>query len=185
MLVFAGPYIDGCVSPVGEFLKQVAYPGMTPSSPWSIDWQQRLADVLQAHHATSLTEVLSSMPCQPYSAVVERLQGSFAPVQIIIVQFEEAKRAGTIRHAARDCLARFLVELLPQGWGVGERADYDLASALADWTASIEISAGMKECSTAIGKIREKLTAPPGWLPKSPDDPILVSTFDSLWPERD
>lgn len=151
---------------------------------WSSDSAKRLYDAVESLGFTNLSDFLASMPSQPYSEVAKRI-GQVAPIQVIATQFREARSAGRIREAAKDCLCRNLAEKLPNGWGIGENADWQSVRALSSWSSEIQVTgecAELKPTLLAVGKALRDVQPPQGWTPITPADPIIESIFDSQWP---
>jgi hypothetical protein len=151
---------------------------------WSPDWVGRIDNAIRSLGFVSLTEFLASMPSQPYGEIAKRL-GQIAPIQIIAVQFLEAKSARRVREAAKDSLCRNLVEQLPEGWGVGANAEWQTARALSSWSSEIQVTGECEELKStllAVAKALREMPPPQGWIPKGPDDSIIESIFDSRWP---
>jgi hypothetical protein len=93
--------------------------------------------------------------------------------------------SGRVQDAAKDSLIRNLVEELPNGWGVGDNAKWKSILALSSWSSELEVTGGFVELSKILNAISDAIrTLPPpiGWLPKSPDDPILDAAFRKYWP---
>jgi hypothetical protein len=150
---------------------------------WSPDWADRIAGAIQSLGFSSLTELLASMPARPYGEIAGHL-GKVVPIQVIAIQFREAKLAGGVREAAKDSLCRNFVEQLPHGWGVGENADWQSVKALSSWSSEIQVTGEcehLKSTLIAVGTALRELS-PQGWLPKGPDDLLITSVFDSHWP---
>ena len=63
---------------------------------WSPDWADRIAGAIQSLGFSSLTELLASMPARPYGEIAGHL-GKVVPIQVIAIQFREAKLAGGVR----------------------------------------------------------------------------------------
>ena len=89
---------------------------------WPPDWADRITGAIQSLGFASLTEFLASMPARHYGEIAGRL-GKVVPIQVIAIQFRDAKLAGGVRETAKDSLCRNLMEQLPHGRGVGENAD--------------------------------------------------------------
>lgn len=155
-----------------------------PQTVWSKEWANRICDSVKALGFSSLTDLLASLPGCPYSDIANRL-GEIAPIQVIALQFREAKLAGTVREAAKDGLCRNLVEQLPNGWGSGEKSEWQSIRALSAWSSEIQVTGECEELKPillAVSKAIRGLPPPQGWIPSGPDDSILESVFQSHWP---
>src|SRR5262249_12655949 len=143
-------------------------------SPWSTNWLGQMVNSIRSLGFTNLTQLLASMPCRPYSEVAGRLR-EVAPIQIIKVQFLEAKSEGRVREAAIDCLCRNLIDQLPEGWGVGENAEWQSVRALSSWTSEVQATGECEEWKStllAIAKALRETPPPAGWIPKGQDDSV-------------
>jgi hypothetical protein len=120
-------------------------------STWSPDWPDRVGSAIRSLGFANLTDFLASMPARPYGEIANHL-GQVAPIQVIAVQFREAKSAGRVREAAKDSLCRNLVEQLPDGWGIGDNADWQSVRALSSWSSEIQV--GSIERSPQRGRSR-------------------------------
>jgi hypothetical protein len=126
-----------------------------------------------------------TIPARPYEEAANWL-GQFAPIQLIAIQFREAKSLGLVREAAMDSLSRNLVEQLPHGWGSCDNADWQAIKALSSWSSEIQVTGELDEYKSTLLAIAKELRAlppPVGWVPSGPDDPLLVSIFDLQWPD--
>jgi hypothetical protein len=153
-------------------------------STWSPNWSGRIRNTVRSLGFANLTECLASMPSQPYGEIARRL-GNVAPIQIIALQFQEAKSSGRLREAAMDSLCRNLVEQLPEGWGVGENAEWQSVRALSSWTSEVQVTGECQEFKStllAVATAFREMPPPRGWIPHGPDDSIIESIFDSRWP---
>jgi hypothetical protein len=151
---------------------------------WSPDWKGRISDSVQVLGFSNLTDLLAAMPSRPYGDIATLL-GNFAPIQIISVQFQEAKLAGKVRDAAKDSLCRNLVEKLPKGWGNGENSEWKSVMALSGWSSEIQVTGGCEELRPILMAVSDalcELPPPKGWSPKGPDDLLIESVFQSHWP---
>lgn len=151
---------------------------------WQQDWPERIEDRVKAIGFQDMTALLADMPAQPNTQVAARL-GDVAPIQVISLQFREAKLTGRVQGAASDNLIRNLVEELPNGWGVGDKANWQAVLALSNWSSELKVTGRFVELSQKLGAISDairKLPPPNGWLPKSTEDPILDSVFRKYWP---
>lgn len=154
------------------------------SSQWAQDWPSNVTQAVQSLGYCDLTDFLQSMPAKPYSAVVATLKSRFAPAQIVSVQYREARQSGTVRNAAKDALCRHIVKRLPEGWSQKENAEYERVSALVDWSTEMQVTGGCSELEGLLKTFRRSFTAPEGWIPTGPDDPVITEAFDKYWPEE-
>jgi hypothetical protein len=161
---------------------------MTESShSWSPDWIERLRKEVLALGFADLTQLLASMPARPYSEVANYL-GQIAPIQLIAVQFREAKAAARLRDAVKDSLCRNLAEQLPGGWGVGEKSEWQVVRALSGWSSEIQVTGECQELRAkllSIASALRNLPPPQEWIPAGPNDSIIEAVFDLHWPNNE
>lgn len=151
---------------------------------WSQESLGRIDQAIQTLGFANLSQFLALVPARPYGEISKQL-GDVAPIQIIAVQFQEAKAAGRIRDAAKDSLCRNLVEQLPNGWQKGENADWQTVRALSSWTSEIQVTGECEELKSTllnVAKCLREVPPPTGWIPTGPDDPIIGAAFDKGWP---
>src|SRR6185503_15878404 len=91
---------------------------------WSPDWPENVIRAVRETGFSTLTQFLASLPCMPYPQVCERLPGDFAPIQLVSVQYREARESGDVRATAIDALCRKICQHQPDGWGVGDDAEF-------------------------------------------------------------
>jgi hypothetical protein len=145
---------------------------------WSQKWADRLERKVQELGYANLTDLLADLPARPYSELAQRL-GDVAPIQIISVQFREARLTGRERDAAKDSLVRNLVEQLPNGWGIGEEAEWQAVRALSSWSSEIQVTGECEELKAKLLAVAHALRELPP--PRGPDDPIIADVFESHW----
>ena len=153
---------------------------------WQRDWPNALREAVHSLGFSSLTDALAAMPGRPYGEVANRL-GNVAPIQVIAIQFREARQSGRVRDAAKDSLCRNLVERLPNGWRVGEKSDWQSVLALSSWSSEIKVTGECPELESTLFAVSSALRATPpptGWIPLGPHDRIIESAFDLHWPIR-
>ena len=151
---------------------------------WHPDWQNGVVRAAQAKGFNTLISFLASMPNRPYADVAAALGGHIAPIQIVSVQYQEARSPDALRDAAKDALCRNIVEKLPQGFGTGEDAAFKWVLALTSWGSELQVTGGHPELRPTIRRIQDKLKPAQGWLPLGPDDPVIAQVFDTYWPPR-
>ena len=153
--------------------------------PWMLDWPDRVARLVRAMGYADLQSLLATMPAATYEEVANEIGHDVAPIQVLVVQFKEAKLANAVRRAAMDSLARQVTDEFPQGWGIAERPEYRSAVALADWISSIVVSGDCEAYENRLDNIADSLQPPTGWIPTGADDPVIRAAFDMHWPEND
>lgn len=139
---------------------------------------------LEALGYSDLSAFLAANPCVDYVDLAKPLKG-VSGHQIAALQVEEARKAGTIRDAARDCLSRYLAGRCRYGWDRGTHRVSNRASAFGVWMSTF--SPGLKPndldaVMDATWQELVRLTPPADWVPRSASDPLLVQAFDAGWP---
>ncbi len=153
---------------------------------FSPDCGTRLQNYLRAEGLSSLSELLASHPNRTYSEIAS-LVGKVAPIQLIAIQFQEAKKTGRTQDAVKDCLVRNLNEQLPKGWGVGEKAEWKSVLALSSWSSEVKVTGDCDYLDATLFAIVKSLRAlppPTGWTPLGINDPIIGTIFDSCWQSK-
>jgi hypothetical protein len=102
-----------------------------------------------------------------------------AGAQIMLVLLDEAIRANTLSPLLRDLLLRALVQALPQGWKqpLGDESQFFLAGAISDWYVELQDHLN-QDATIEAGRDLLETELPNGWLPNSPDDPVIVAFVD-------
>ena len=152
---------------------------------WGPGWEEGLLARLGELGFGSVLSFLDSLPARPYREVAARLGGGFAPIQLIVGQYREAKAAGRVRHAAMDSLCRVLVEQFPSGWATGENPDWKTILALSTWISELTVTGALPELKAFADAVAEAIRRNPpsaGWAPSGPEDPVLVAVFARGWP---
>lgn len=148
---------------------------------WEVDWRRDLREELMRQGFASVTQYLQSQPAISYWELSERLEERFAPMQLMIVQAEEAIASGQVRNAAQDCLARKIIQHLPAGWGQGKKLDFNTAGVFTDWVEFLEhLQANDHPGIQHIWKDL-KNRAHSRWQPIGAHDPLLSELFDLHW----
>ena len=153
--------------------------------PWIPDWPDRVTGLVQSMGYPDLESFLATMPAVSYIDVADEIGHGVAPIQVLCVQFKEAKSRNVVRRAAMDALTRHAIEQFPIGWGIDERPEYRAASALGNWTASSVVSGDCGEYENLLQRIAHSFKPPKGWIPTGPDDPVIIAAFEEHWPEKD
>ena len=163
---------------------------MPLNDPWQGDWRARVYERVRAGGYADVTAVARAAPAVPYRELAATLGRDIAPVQLEKLLRAEAIAANRYHEFARDCLARYLRQDLPLGWGQGTQADFNAARAFASWSAALhdadndspDNSARADEVAavhTQTHQVWQQLRrlAPPGWLAQGADDPVLLRAF--------
>ena len=149
---------------------------------WTDDWNARIRKKVRTLGFQSLSELLATMPSEGYQAVAKHLNS--APIQIIAIQFAEAKETGNTIDAVKDCLVRNLHESLSDGWPDNPKGNFKVASALAGWSTEITGVGNCPEFEERADRVlfgMLQASIKPGWLPESIFDPTLDEIFTTYW----
>jgi len=154
---------------------------------WNDDWAGRILDWCKMRGYGSLSEFLRASPAVSYFELSNSSGLEAAPIQLIAMQFSEARQFGDVRDAARDCLCRSIIEKFPEGWGKGADPEWQRALALSTWSAHVLGAGGtmleVEPFVTCIMLALGKSVIPSiGWRPQSAEDPLLCDVFDQYWP---
>lgn len=179
------------------------------SSAWTGDWHARALSRVNSRGYTSILDYLRDHPARPYLALAEELGPDVVAMQFVRIAFEDAQRNGQLRWASMDCLVREIHEIFPSGWGKvhipdnnrlltkedrsqlaaqpeTERIDFQKAQVFGNWVAMVDqVPASAKPRLRAVWAALQELCPPVGWLPKGPDDPLVVGAFEKGWPASD
>jgi hypothetical protein len=151
---------------------------------WGGNWQAKLRSKLHSLGCENIHDFLVRYPAESYLKLAKRLGEDIAALQLIWMQFDEAVRDKQFREAAKDCLTREVTAHLKRGWGKGVRIDFHTAGVYADWIGELtRVEPQARPLADAVWKALKELQPPEGWLPASPDDPLIVSAFDEGWPD--
>lgn len=156
------------------------------TDPWQGDWRARVHQRVRALGFDSVTAFAASMPTAPYRQLAAALGEGIAPVQLEKTLRAESIAAHRFNLFARDCLARYLRQDLPEGWARGVQAEFNTARAFASWNAALsggadEVYAHEKNAAS-IRHVWQELgrLAAPGWLPQDANDPLVQQAFRDL-----
>lgn len=159
---------------------------------WSL-WEShmniplRIVQQLRSLGFDSLQEHLAAMSGQPYRNVAARFD-DFVFIQMIGMQFEEARRNSAIREAAMDCLCRNIAEAFPDGWNTGDNPEWGVVSALSSWMSEVQVTGRCPELRPrllAVATALRGIGPNVGWLPENNEDGVLREAFNQGWPMSD
>jgi hypothetical protein len=151
--------------------------------PWSGDWRRRMALRLAQLGFASVRDFVAARPQLPFRKLTDELGQDIAAIQIQIVYLTECRDLDEVEQGAAECLARRIVEAFPKGWRRSIRADFGVATALANWKSGMLHSVEQKVLSEddieAIGDALTNDVRPPvGWVPESGRDPLIQRAFE-------
>ncbi len=151
------------------------------STVWSGAWAGRLSQRVAEYGFSSVHEMLLNRNGKTYDEVAAELGTNIAPAQLAIHHLQSCADEGCFVEGAAECLARALMSRLGEGWGVEVRADYRIASALAEWFADVShtTQAEMTKADFEAVKrvLRDEVRPPHGWLPENGQDPLIQRAF--------
>ena len=128
------------------------------------------------------------------------------------MQIQEVRNEGEFRRMAMDSLARELCANLPNGWQrplkrhalnpqtiwknlaaiqsrtlteeeKSQRIEFQMSGAYAYWVVLLQkYDPNIDARADAVWKALSSLSPSTGWIPKGPDDPLIVLAFDVGWP---
>jgi hypothetical protein len=86
-----------------------------------------------------------------------------------------------------DTLTRCFREKLTEGWceAKGGPKEYKTASVYSSWSSYLTVHGDMAALDKTLWKTWRALEAigpPMGWLPESPNDPLIQEAFGRGWP---
>lgn len=139
---------------------------------WGGDWQSRLGLELGRRGATSLRGLAAEMGRSTYPEVAAMLDGSFAPIQMMMAIRAEFERDADPAGFVCDSMARYLVEHVRAP--VSQRRARESQAAQAIGACGAAIGGHNEEALLAVWR-RLKEDVLGGWLPGSPSDPILCA----------
>jgi hypothetical protein len=143
---------------------------------WQGDWETRIYDRVRQLDFATLTAFADARPTATLEQLARELgpEKDIAPVQVEWLLRHEAQETQRVHRFARSALVRQVHEVFPRGWMRGERAEWNRILVGAEW-----ITALGEERRAAAERVWDSLMkiASIGWLPSSPDDPILVQAF--------
>jgi len=151
---------------------------MTERSAWEGNWPARLRERARERGYNSMTAFAETRPTASLVELAHELgQGDVAGVQVFQMLVDEAERSHQLTRLVRGTLVRELWESIPEGWpadlSVEGQDRIKVAMALGTWSAFTPVTheERVKQASAAL------LTnpPPPGWLPKGPDDELLLT----------
>lgn len=154
---------------------------MSQNNTWAEDWQVRLKIVLsEIGFSDGAISFAKANPQKTYDELVESLHKSITPIQLIWVLTDEAISKNQITWFVKDSLVREIREKCNQGWNVGSKSDFKIASVVGSWIASVEPLGKnvVKLADQAWDQLKAK--AQTGWLPTDINDPIIEQVFDGL-----
>jgi len=150
---------------------------------WQGDWQKRIYDRVVERDFPSLTAFAESRPTATLMQLAEELGAEdIAVVQLESLLRHEARETRRVHRFARSAIVRQIHEYFPRGWMRADRPspgpsspnEWCRVSVYATWRGRLGEEFD-SETDKVFGLLEK--TAPVGWLPSGPDDPIIVQAF--------
>lgn len=141
---------------------------------WDPDWRQRIYTRVTALGYRNVLSFLDANLTRTYVCIAEMLGAGIVARQIEILEREESVAANRFERFAASCLVRFLRARVAEGWQCGPDAEFRAAHAYGTWSAAV---GAVNDEATWQVWTKLKETAPSGWLPEGPDDPIIERAF--------
>ncbi|KFA87243.1 hypothetical protein [Archangium violaceum] len=149
---------------------------MTDGRSWEGNWRVRLYERVRERGYDSLTAFAEARPAVPLYLLAEELgKDDIAAVQVLSGLLAEAEQRKQVTRFVRDVLVRMLSQSLPDGWPtVLDHANrFKVAKAMGRWFAYTPET--HKERADRAGDALLATPPPPGWLPRGPDDELLLT----------
>jgi hypothetical protein len=149
---------------------------MTDGRSWEGNWKVRLYERVRERGYDSLTAFAEARPTASLVALAEELgPDDIAGVQVFGGLLAEAQRREQVTRLVRSLLVRELSQRLPNGWPavLDDANRLKVAVALGTW-----FSCAPESHKERVDKAGDALLAtppPPGWLPRGPDDDLLLT----------
>ena len=154
---------------------------------WNESWEADVTNRIKEKGYLDILDLLDDRPGETYNEIASFIGENVAPIQIIGIQYNQAKKKDKIREALKDSLCRNIIEELPGGYGIGVDPTGKFEDALADWCSEAMVTGGLPELEETLDRIIEGLLQqkiPKGWLPKTANDKIINDIFNEQWPQN-
>ncbi|MGZ3459541.1 MAG: NUDIX hydrolase [Archangium sp.] len=148
---------------------------MTDGRSWEGNWRVRLYERVRERGYDSLTAFAEARPTASLVVLAEELgPDDVAGVQLFSGLLAEAERKNQVTRLVRGQLVRELWACLPNGWpAVMDDANrFKVAKALGLWSSLTPTT--HEERAEKAGDALLATPPPPGWLPRGPDDELLL-----------
>jgi len=149
---------------------------MSDGHPWRGNWVVRLYERVRERGYDSLTAFAEARPTASLVALAEELgPDDVAGVQVFNGLVAEAERKNQVTRLVRGQLVRELSDSLPNGWPavLDDANRFKVARALGLWSSFAPTT--HEERVTKAGDALLATPPPPGWLPRGPDDELLLT----------
>ncbi|WNG61385.1 NUDIX hydrolase [Archangium gephyra] len=149
---------------------------MSEDRSWEGNWKARLYERVRERGYDSLTAFANAHPTASLVALADELgPDDIAGVQVLSGLLAEAEQRKQVTRFVRDVLVRMLSQSLPDGWPtvLDDANRFKVAKAIGRWFAYTPET--HKERADRAGDALLATTPPPGWLPRGPDDELLLT----------
>ncbi len=149
---------------------------MNDGRAWEGNVKARLYERVRERGYDSLTAFAEERPTVSLVALADELgPDDIAAVQVFSGLVAEAERSRKVTRLVRGQLVRELFQRLPNGWPavLDDANRLKVAIALGTWFAYTPET--HKERVDKAGDSLLAMPPPPGWLPRGPDDELLLT----------
>ncbi|OJT23254.1 NUDIX hydrolase [Archangium sp. Cb G35] len=149
---------------------------MSDGRAWEGNIKARLYERVRDLGYDSLTAFAEARPTASLLALADELgPDDIAAVQVFSGLVAEAERSRKVTRLVRGQLVRELAEALPNGWPavLDDENRLKAAMALAHWSAYTPET--HEERVDKVGDLLLATPPPPGWLPRGPNDELLLT----------
>jgi hypothetical protein len=155
------------------------------TSAWIGNWYERIKQRVRERGFATATEFADTQPTASLLDLADQLgKDDVAAAQLEKVLLHEAGEADAMEQCAKSLLVRRFHEKLPEGWQqewddspLG--SNFRRAGVYGSWCAALPDR--YEQIGDAIWDAICAASIPEGWLPASPDDPVLVEIFQKHW----
>ncbi|WNG25000.1 NUDIX hydrolase [Cystobacter fuscus] len=149
---------------------------MSEDRSWEGNWKARLYARVRERGYDSLTAFAEARPTASLVELADELgPDDIAGVQVLSGLLAEAEQRKQVTRFVRDVLVRMLSQSLPDGWPtvLDDANRFKVAKAIGRWFAYTPET--HKERADRAGDALLATPPPPGWLPRGPDDELLLT----------
>ncbi|MFE8603303.1 NUDIX hydrolase [Archangium violaceum] len=149
---------------------------MSRDRSWEGNAKARLYERVRERGYDSLTAFVEARPTASLVALAEELgPDDIAGVQVFSGLLAEAERNNRVTRLVRGQLVRELCACLPTGWPavLDDANRFKVAKALGLWSSFTPTT--HEERVRRAGDALLATPPPPGWLPRGPDDELLLT----------
>lgn len=155
------------------------------NSVWAPGWEDRLREAVRSVGHDSVLGFCAAFPAQTYTQLCDILGSQFAPIQLLALIYAEANETKSLEWAARDVLAREILDQFPDGWATGPNPSWTRIFVLSEWSTGIINSAERPDLEPVLDAVCGELSLegqlPAAWKPSGPDDPVITRVFKRCW----